>query len=163
MRSFFDSLGEPEVAQLGASVPREQNVLRLQIPVHDVVVVQILKRQGNGGDVVPRDIFGHAPEHLYFRREVFRGVPDGFHRSKRGERVHQVAPVHEIQQEIQIPLILERAVHLHAEPVFYFEGNAAFAKHVFGGGHDGGFAHALFLQKTGVSVVQANKQGGGIR
>lgn len=53
-------LGEAKVTQLGEALRIDEDVLGLEISVHNVVVVQVLQGQDDGGNVVPGQILRHA-------------------------------------------------------------------------------------------------------
>lgn len=46
-RSILQLLGETKVGDLQVAVPVQQQILRLQVPVHDVQRVQVLQGQDN--------------------------------------------------------------------------------------------------------------------
>ncbi len=58
-------LGEAEVAELDEALAVDEDVLRLQVAVHDGVVVQVLQRQHYARDVEARQALIHPFQHLH--------------------------------------------------------------------------------------------------
>ncbi len=64
MKGGGADLGKAKVSQLYKALQVYEDILGLQIPVYDVVVVEILQGQHNGGNVELGQVLIHPLEHL---------------------------------------------------------------------------------------------------
>mmetsp|Transcript_15838 Transcript_15838/g.42605 ORF Transcript_15838/g.42605 Transcript_15838/m.42605 type:complete len:336 (-) Transcript_15838:99-1106(-) len=90
-------LGKPEVGKLEVAVVCDEDVLGLEVAVHEVVVVDVLDGEGNLGDVDLRPRLGEG-----LALEV--GV--------------EVAAAHELEDKVDVVGVLEGEVESHHEGVF---------------------------------------------
>ncbi len=59
------NLSKAKVSQLDEALQVYEDVLRLEVPVHDVVVVEVLQGQHNGGYVELGQVLIHPLQHLH--------------------------------------------------------------------------------------------------
>ena len=60
-----EDLRKAKVSQLHKALQVYEDVLRLEVPVHDVVVVEVLQGQHNGGNVELGQVLIHPLQHLH--------------------------------------------------------------------------------------------------
>lgn len=134
--SINDFLGEPEIRYLQVSVAADQQVLRLEISVRDLSLMQILEGQSDfcnikQSDIVWKDIlFSQQPKYL--------------------------TALHELKDQVQIKPILERLNQIYDEWVLDTGQNILFVLNV----HDLlELDDLLFVQHfEGVRLIVAESQ-----
>ena len=67
LTGFKQLNGEAKVAELGVALLVDEDVLGLEVAVHDVVGVQVVKREHNAADVEARQVLLHALQHLHLQ------------------------------------------------------------------------------------------------
>ena len=67
MSTCSANLGKTKVSQLDKALQVDEDVLRLQVTVHNVVMVQVLQSQHNGANVELGQVLIHALQHLHLQ------------------------------------------------------------------------------------------------
>ena len=144
----LEHLGKAKVAELGVAPLVDEDVLRLEVAVDDVVSVEVLEGEDDGGDVELGNVFVDALEHFeaLCKAGGEQAVGLELHVDGRGvadQHVHQVAAGHQVEEKVQVVLILEGTILPDAKRVGQVAGDGLLAEHVLGAPHHGRLAHAL--------------------
>mmetsp|Transcript_35567 Transcript_35567/g.92389 ORF Transcript_35567/g.92389 Transcript_35567/m.92389 type:complete len:230 (+) Transcript_35567:529-1218(+) len=146
--AVLQHLGKSKVAQLDVALLVDEHVLRLQVAVHGVVLMQVGERQCEAAHVKAGQALIHALEHLDLGRQaaalqVSLGHTVLDNLGLRDQHVHKVTGGEQIKQKVQVHLVLEGGVLADAERMRRVLCDSLLAKHVLRAVRHRRLAHAL--------------------